>query len=172
MRDTIANALAESSLSEFAVYLLGNVPGLPPIAQTFHIAGICVVVGSIVLINLKFLGIAAPGQNLSEMIERLMPWMWWALLVNAVSGSLFVVARPIRYFYNPVFAYKFTFLVPAVILAFLVYRLSKRESAFWENSPSRRTTGQVIATVSLILWTGVILAGRWIAYSEYLWFYG
>ncbi len=171
MRDTVANALAESSLSEFAVYLLGNVPGLPPIAQTFHIAGICVVVGSIVLINLKFLGIAVPGQNLSEMIERLMPWMWWALLVNAVSGLLFVVARPIRYFYNPVFGYKFTFLVPAVILAFLVYRLSKRESTFWENSPTRRTAGRVIATISLALWVGVILAGRWIAYSEYLFFY-
>ena len=171
MRDTVANALAESSLSEFAVYLLGNIPGLPPIAQTFHIAGICVVVGSIVLINLKFLGIAAPGQNLSEMIERLMPWMWWALLVNAVSGLLFVVARPIRYFYNPVFGYKFTFLVPAVILAFLVYRLSKRESTFWENSPTRRTAGRVIATISLTLWVGVILAGRWIAYSEYLFFY-
>ena len=171
MRDTVANALAESSLSEFAVYLLGNVPGLPPIAQTFHIAGICVVVGSIVLINLKFLGIAVPGQNLSEMIERLMPWMWWALLVNAVSGLLFVVARPIRYFYNPVFGYKFTFLVPAVILAFLVYRFSKRESTFWENSPTRRTAGRVIATISLALWVGVILAGRWIAYSEYLFFY-
>ena len=123
MRESLARALTESQAREAAVYLLGNVPGLPPIAQSLHILGIAVVMASIVMVDLKFLGLAVPSQNVSEMIHRLMPWTWWALLLNAVTGLLFVVARPNRYFFNPVVGWKFSMLVPAVALAFVVYRL-------------------------------------------------
>ena len=167
----MASAIAESQAREAAVYLLGNVPGLPPIAQSLHILGIAVVMGSIVMVDLKFLGLAVPSQNASEMIRRLMPWTWWALLLNAVTGLLFVVARPNRYFFNPVVGWKFSMLIPAVALAFVVYRLSTRETGYWEQSSGRRLSARVIAVVSLVLWTGVVLAGRWIAYSDILFFY-
>ena len=171
MRESLASALAESQARETAVYLLGNVPGLPPIAQSLHILGIAVVMASIVMVDLKFLGLAVPSQNVSEMIRRLMPWTWWALLGNAVTGLLFVVARPNRYFFNPVVGWKFSMLVPAVALAFVVHRLNTREAGYWEQSSGRRISARVIAAVSLVLWIGVVLAGRWIAYSEYLFFY-
>ena len=171
MRESLASALAESQAREAAVYLLGNVPGLPPIAQSVHILGIAVVMASIVMVDLKFLGLAVPSQNVSEMIRRLMPWTWWALLLNAVTGLLFVVARPNRYFFNPVVGWKFSMLVPAVALAFIVHRLNTREAGYWEQSSGRRISARVIAAVSLVLWIGVVLAGRWIAYSEYLFFY-
>jgi hypothetical protein len=141
---------------------------LPPIAQAIHIMGIAVVMSSIVMVNLRFLGIAVPSQNVSEMIRRLMPWTWWALPVNAVTGLLFVAARPVRYFYNPVFGIKFMLLVPAVVLAFVVYWLNRRETGFWERSLARRNSARVIAAVSMLLWIGVVLAGRWIAYADYL----
>ena len=170
MRETLASVIAESQAQEAAVYLLGNVPGLPPIAQSLHILGIAVVMGSIVMVDLKFLGLAVPSQNVSEMIRRLMPWTWWALLLNAVTGLLFVVARPNRYFFNPVVGWKFSMLIPAVALAFVVYRLATQETGYWEQSSERRLSARVIAAVSLVLWVGVVLAGRWIAYSEYLFF--
>ena len=170
MRESVASALAASQWRDVAVYLLGNVPGLPPIAQSLHILGIAVVMASIVMVDLKFLGVAVPGQNVSEMIRRLMPWTWWALGLNAVTGLLFVVARPNRYFYNPVVGWKFSMLVPAVALALVVYGLSKREAGYWELSLARRISGRIIAAVSLVLWTGVVLAGRWIAYSDYLFY--
>ena len=170
MQESLARALTDSQASDFAVYLLGNVPGLPPIAQSIHILGIAVVMSSAVMVDLKLLGVALPSQNVSEMIRRLMPWTWWALLSNALTGLLFVVARPNRYFYNPVFGWKFMCLVPAVLLAVLLYRLNKRETGYWEGSTGRRVTARVIAAVSIVLWIGVVLAGRWIAYTEYLYF--
>ena len=171
MNESLANALAGSQVSEFAVYLLGNVPGLPPIAQAVHILGIAVVMGSIVMVDLRLLGIAVPSQDAGEMIRRLMPWTWWALSLNAISGLLFVTARPFRYFFNPVFGLKFSMLVPAVVLAFVVYRLSRKEAGYWERSLARRVWARLIAAVSLALWVGVVLAGRWIAYSDYLFLY-
>ena len=168
MNETLADALAESQLQTVAEYLLRNVPGLPPIAQSFHILGIAAVMASSVMINLRLLGLAVPSQNPSEMIRRLMPWTWGALLVNLVSGSLFVFARPARYFLNPIFGYKVGMLVPAIVLAFVIHRLSLREEGFWDQSDGRRLTAKMVAVVSLVLWVGIVLAGRWIAYSEYL----
>ena len=176
-RDFLARVLTESQAQEFAVYLLGNVPGLPPIAQSLHILGIAVVMSSTVMVNLRFLGLAVPSQNVSDMIHRLMPWTFWALSVNAVTGLLFVVARPNRYFYDAelagvpqVFSWKFSCLVPAIALAMVIFCLNRREPGFWEQSLPRRRSARAIAAVSLLLWIGVVLAGRWIAYSDYLYF--
>ena len=168
MRDFLAQTLAESPTREWMVYLLGNVPGLPPIAQSFHIMGIAAVVGSIVMVDLKFLGVALPNQNVSEMIRRLLPWTWYALAVNAATGLLFVLARPLRYFYNPVATFKFSCLLLAVGLAFAVYRMNRKQHGYWEHSAERLLAARIIAAVSLLLWIGVLLGGRWIAYSEYI----
>ena len=168
--DTLADALVQIRAPELAVYLLSNVPGLPPIVQALHILGIGAVMGSVVMIDLRLLGIAVPTQNVGEMVRRLMPWMWGALLLNACTGLLFVVARPERYFNNPVFQIKFALLVPAVILAFIVYRLDRQQAGNWEEPTSRRLAGKAIAALSLVLWVGVVLAGRWIAYAEYLFY--
>lgn len=170
MLEEWAYALAESRPRELAVYLLGNVPGLPPIVQTVHILGIAVVMASVVMIDLRFLGIAVKTQSPSEMIGRLMPWMWVALASNLLTGMVFVVARPLRYYFNPIFSIKLSLLAPAVGLALVLHRLSLREADYWERSPRRLVWARVIAVMSLILWTGVILAGRWIAYSDYIFF--
>ena len=157
LHERLANLLTDSSAQELALYLLGNVPGLPPIAQTVHILGICIVMASIIMVNLKFLGLALPSQNLSEMITRL-------------TGLLFVIARPNRYFFNPVFGIKFSFLVPAILLAFLVYRMNQKERGYWDHTLGRRISGRIVAGLSLVLWVGVLMAGRWIAYSDYLFY--
>ena len=170
MKDNIANALAESPAREFSVYLLGNVPGLPPIAQSLHILAIAVIMASAVMVNLRLIGLAVPSQSPSEMIQRLLPWTCWALPVNLITGGLFVVARPNRYFYNPVAEWKFQMLVPVVLLAVVLYWMNAREPGYWEASHTRRNGARVIAATSLLLWLGIVLAGRWIAYTDYLYF--
>jgi hypothetical protein len=168
MRDFLAQALTDSPTREWVRYLLGNVPGLPPLAQSLHILGIAAVVGSIGMVNLRFLGLALPGQNVSEMIRRLLPWTWYALAANFVTGLLFILARPNRYFYNPVATFKFSALLLAAALAFGVYWMNRKEHGYWEASDDRLFAARSISAASLLLWIGVMLGGRWIAYSEYI----
>ncbi len=164
----IARAIVGSPFNTWATYLLGNVPGLPPIVQTVHILSVSAVMGSIVMIDLKVLGLALRTQRLSELVRRLMPWTWCALPFLAASGLVFVFARPMRYAVNPVFGLKFSMLLPALILTALFQIGISREPEFWERSLGRRVLGRVIAGISLALWVGVVLAGRWIAYADYL----
>lgn len=156
----LARSIANSGAHDIAVDWLRNVPGLPPIVQTLHLFSIAVVLGSIVLINLRVLGLAAPSQDPSEMARRLAPWTWSALPILFLSGLLFVLARPQRYFTNPVFGLKFAMLLPALALTAALLALLRR-------APVGSST-RWVAGLSLLCWIGVVLAGRWIAYADYL----
>ena len=164
----LARSLVGSPMNRLALYLLGNVPGFPPMVQTDHLLSIAAVMGSIVLVNLRVLGLALPSQRSGELTRRLMPWTWWALPFLAISGLVFIFARPLRYVSNPVFGLKFSLLAPAIVLALVFHGASARDANFWESSPLRRVSSRAIAFVSLVLWLGVAMAGRWIAYADYI----
>jgi hypothetical protein len=164
----IARAISGSGIHDAALYLLSNVPGFPPIVQTLHILSVASILGSIAMIDLRLLGIAVRSQGVDEMIRRLMPWTWWALPVLLLSGGTLVAARPMRYFANPVFGIKFALLLPAILLAGILQLEASRHTDYWQATASTRRVGKVLAGFSLLLWIAVILAGRWIAYADYL----
>lgn len=163
-----ARALADSAAHDLAVHLLRNVPGLPPIAQTMHLLAIAAVMGSVVMLSLRLLGLLAPSQQPAEMAARVAPWFWCALPILLLTGALFVIARPQRYFSNPVFGCKLAMLAPAIALAALLLRFARGIDASPHRSDARRRLGAAAAIVNVALWTGVVLAGRWIAYADYL----
>jgi hypothetical protein len=163
-----ARWLTASPINALAVDLLRQVPGLPPIVQTVHILGVSAIMGSSVVIDLRVIGLALPSQNPTELVRRLMPWTWGALPLLAASGLLFVCARPGRYFANPVFGIKFALLVPAVVLTGIFQWGTTRDPGFWERTSGRRALAGALAACSLLLWIGVVMAGRWIAYADYL----
>ena len=109
-----------------ALWALGNIPGFPPIVQSAHILGVAAVMASIVMLDLRILGLALPSQQLLEMAKRLMPWLWWALAANLISGSFFVFARPLRYFNNPIFGWKASFLLLAIAVTLLIHWWSRQ----------------------------------------------
>jgi len=152
-------------MSDFALYLLANVPGFPPILQSIHLLSVAVIMASAVMFDLRVLGLAVPSQGLVEMAQRLRFWTYSALLTALLTGGVFVLARPGRYFNNPVFQIKFLLLIPAIICSVCLFRVTLRHPKFWNLSLWR---GRILALLSLVLWVAVVLAGRWIAYSEYL----
>ncbi|MGH8188341.1 MAG: DUF6644 family protein [Steroidobacteraceae bacterium] len=163
----IARAIAESRAHDVVVHLLSNVPGLPPIVQTVHLLAIATVMGSIVVICLKMLGLALPSQSTEELVRRLLPWTWSALPVLLASGLVFVIARPRRYFSNPVFGLKLALIAFAILMASVLHVIARRSPGRWDTAAGRRGA-KLMAGVSLAAWVSIVLAGRWIAYADYL----
>jgi Family of unknown function (DUF6644) len=161
----IASSLASSSAHDGVVYLLSNVPGLPPIVQTIHLLAIATIMGSIVILDLRVLGVAVHGQQPHDLARRLLPWTWWAIPVLAISGLVFVLARPRRYLTNPIFGIKFVLLSVALIVTFVLSRLMAKLDTAADRTGALE---KVVAAVSLLLWLSVVMAGRWIAYSDYI----
>ena len=56
----------------------------------------------------------------------------------------------------------------AGFVALVFHRAYARDPSVWERSRGRRVSSKTIAFVSLVLWLGVAMAGRWIAYADYI----
>ena len=152
--------LAHSTLS---LQLQGAVWVIPMI-QTVHILAVAVAIASAFLLDLRVLGVFATGERSDRVAKRLLPWARGAIAVLAVSGSLLIVAEPERCLMNAAFWSKMLMLTLALTTTWILHNRIRRTCAFWEISLPRRVTGKIVAGTSLLLWSGVVLAGRWIAY--------
>jgi len=157
---------SNSPLRESSVNLLRSVPGLPPILQTIHLLGVAILMASAVMISLRVLGLACRRQQLNEMLSRLFPWFLASLPVMLISGLPFFLARPQRYLTNPIFGYKILFLFLALVSTIAIWYWC-RKNMFQHGLVIRLT-----ALLSVSAWTMTAMAGRWIAYADYIFWPG
>jgi len=137
-------------------WVLGSIWGYP-VFLTFHSLGLGLLVGLLVVIDLRILGLARP-LPLVEM-RRLMPWVWVGFVANAVSGVVLFMADATKDYYSNSFRWKM--LSIAVGIGIAVY-LDRKVLKAEVGETSGLAKG--LATVSLVSWTGAIVAGRLIAY--------
>jgi putative copper export protein len=136
-----------------------------PTVQTIHILSISVVVGSVLMVHLHTLGIAMRSQSSAVLARRFFPWLWVALVVLLLSGSILMAAEPRRSLPNPVFQLKMGLVILAVGLTLLYQGPLRKDPGYWSKSNIRRSNAAGIAIVSLLIWVGIVFAGRWIAYA-------
>jgi hypothetical protein len=159
--------LNESLLRELSDNFLRSIPGLPPLLQTVHLIGVAIILGSIVMLSLRILGIAAKNQSLKEMSSRLFPWFFSALPVMLISALPFFFARPQRYLVNPVFGIKAMLLFIGLLLSFWMWRQCQQITNTGVTLQLKFT-----AVFVIFIWVMTSLAGRWIAYADYLFWPG
>jgi len=152
--------LAHSTLS---LQLQGAMWVIPTI-QTVHIVAVAIAIASAFLLDLRVLGVFATGERSDRVANRLSPWARGAIAALAVSGALLIVAEPERCLTNAAFWSKMLMLTLAITATWILHNGIRRTCAFWEISLPHRVAGKIIAGASLLLWSGVVLAGRWIAY--------
>ncbi|MGA2894459.1 MAG: DUF6644 family protein [Xanthobacteraceae bacterium] len=134
-----------------------------PTVQTIHILTIAVVMGSILMIDLRLLGILDRGQPVERVFARFLPFIWWPLLILFATGTIMIIGEPARSLRNPVFQLKVVLILAAVSVTLAIVR-TNRSPAGRGIVQSPRLPVRLLAVLSLTIWVGVIFAGRWIAY--------
>ena len=135
-----------------------------PTVQTVHILAIAAVMSSVLMIDLRLLGILGRDQPLARVSARFRPVIWWTLPILLVTGLLMITGEPVRSLENPSFQLKMTLLVAAIIVTLSYQAPLNKDAGFWDSSSGRRGAIKLIAILSLLLWAGIVCAGRWIAY--------
>jgi hypothetical protein len=138
-----------------------------PAVQSVHIIAIAIVMSSVIMVDLRLLGLMGHTQSISGLTRRFIPWVWCALAVLLLTGLVLITAEPRRDLLNPVFQAKMLLLVAAIAVTALFQETVRRNMEFWDLSPTRRKGAWVTAVVSLLLWTAIVGCGRWIAYVEH-----
>lgn len=135
-----------------------------PVSQSIHIIAVSVLMMSVLLLNCRILGIAGTRQSFPRLSNQLMPWIWPALIVLLLTGVVQTIAEPMRELLSNTFWLKMTMLaVTLLITAGYAFSLG-RDPHFWEHSRQRRFVLKALAILSLVLWLGIVVAGRLIAY--------
>ena len=134
-----------------------------PTVQTIHILAIAVVASSALMIDLRLIGVFWANRPLEAVKARFLPLIWWPLLVLLTTGAIMITAEPARSLKNPAFQIKMLLLIAALIVTWLLQNLHRQSAAFGEVT-GPRAAAVSLAVVSILLWSSIIFAGRWIAY--------
>jgi len=173
----------DAALSEFSKWLaatslshtIQTVGWIIPTLQTIHILSVAVVFSSAVLVDFRILRLFERDVPLPQVTRRFLPTIWPVLLILLLTGSLLIIGEPRRSLLNSTFYLKMALLVVAILLTAVLQGSIASSSASWEKDRSRRTAGKVtagkilakmLATASLLVWCGILFAGRWIAYTQ------
>jgi uncharacterized membrane protein len=148
----------------FAIWLQDHFLAIPSF-QTIHILSIAALFGSVLMLNLRVLGLIGRDQSLADAFRRYRPWMWWSLASLVTSGVVLLISEPVRNMVNSVFWIKMMFLLVAVVVSLWYQRAVKARMDLWEVSPAGHASIRAGAVLLIVLWMMVMVGGRWIAYS-------
>ena len=133
-------------------------------SQTIHIIGVAIVMMSVAIINLRILGVAGRSQSVAATVSHLVPWVWWAMLALLLTGVLQTFAEPSREIMNWTMRFKVLMLITVSGITYFYTRALRSDPHFWDIEGAHRTLGVSLACLSIVLWVGIVICGRLIAY--------
>jgi hypothetical protein len=119
-----------------------------------HYVSVFLTIGSMVMMNLRVLGIAGKSQTVTQVADFYAPWMWIGLTVLFFTGILMLLGDSALFCTNTVFGVNLLITVLAAISGVYV----RRRAPAWEQLSGTPRGAKVIAGVSIFLWLGTILS--------------
>jgi len=136
-------------------------PMLYPTAEILHILGFVVLVGSIIALDLRLLGLAG-AIAIPPLARLLLPLSRFGFLLAISMGFLLFSADAAHVIRNPAFQAKLVLIVLALANVAAAHLGAWREIDRWGGEAPR--AARITALLSLLLWLGVVCGGRLIAY--------
>ena len=136
---------------------LNESPYTFPILECIHIVGFAFSVGTIGLVDLRLLGAGMRDRTAQELAQSMAPWTLFGLGIMLTSGPLLFSSDPDMYYLNRAFQIKMALLLLAIVFHYTV-----RRKVVASGSAG---AGALVACLSLIMWTGIIFAAIFYAFT-------
>lgn len=135
---------------------------LYPTIESLHLLGLSLLVGAIVLFDVRLLG-ASRQLLVTDLAQHLLPWAYLGFALVALTGLLLFAVDATHLATNPAFRLKLLLLTAAGVNAAL-FHLKYRSVGLWNRGTGAPLAVRAIAVLSLLLWAAIVVCGRWIAY--------
>ena len=136
-----------------------------PLIESVHVLSICLVVGSILAVDLRLLGLASIHRPASRVISGILPVTWSAFAIAVASGSLLFISNATEYLGNGYFVAKIFLICMAGLNMALFHGITARHLPRWENDAAPPLPARLAGGLSILLWVSVITCGRWIGFT-------
>ena len=131
-----------------------------PVIEAFHLVGLGIMGGAVLLVDLRLLGLGLKDRSVAQLSQDAQPWMLGSLMMMLASGIPLFLSEAVKCYYSTAFWVKMTSLLLVIVFTFTV-----RRRAALEATLAPVLEGKIAALVSLALWAGVGWGGRWIGFS-------
>jgi hypothetical protein len=164
-----------ADLRHFAEWLSTTFPSLfiqnhnswvIPTIQSIHIIGIGVLMGSVLMVDLRILGWAGMDQTLRQTTNRFAPWVTGALCLQLATGLLMVIGEPVRELVTFSFWLKMFFVAVGTLIAIIFQISMGKHEQEWEETLVNRRSIKWLAILTFLIWVCIIILGRLIAYDH------
>ena len=118
-----------------------------PVIETLHLLALAVLLGSVLIVNLRVFGVGARFAPLSRELE---PWLRASVAILLVSGVLLFLSEPMKCYESVSFPIKIALIIVAIATHFTIQRK-------WAAS-------KFAASLSIALWAGIGILGKGIPY--------
>jgi hypothetical protein len=128
--------------------------GIISIVWLIHYLGMFLLVGTMVFVDLRVLGLAGRSQRILPLAGTLFPWTWTGLALLIPTGFIMFAGQATIFYPATVFRIKIFELLIAIAFGIAV----QRKVPEWDRLAAIPAGAKLLAAVSLVLWIGAILA--------------
>jgi hypothetical protein len=132
-----------------------------PVIEAIHLLGLGVIGGAVLVVDLRLLGLGLRRQSTLQLARDAQPWLIGSLLLMMTTGGLLFLSESIKLYYHEAFWFKMASLILAIVFTFTI----QRKVILAGETRMRPVWSKVVALVSILLWSGVGIGGRWIGFS-------
>jgi hypothetical protein len=123
--------------------------------QALHLVSLGLFAGSVLIVDLRLLGLGARERPIAEVARDAQPWLILGLLALTVTGIPQLMQNAMREYASPYFWVKMAFLVTALVFTFTV-----RRKVTLADPVVGASGAKVVGFLSMALWLGVLIPAR------------
>ena len=131
-----------------------------PVIETFHLLALAILLGSVLIVNLRVFGLGRRFATVAELARELKPWMYVSLAVLIISGIPMAMSEPMKCFESISFPIKIVLIVVGTGAQLTILR----KWILPNHNEAASPKAKVAACASIAVWTAVALAGKGIPY--------
>jgi hypothetical protein len=136
---------------------------LYPSVEIVHIFGFTILVGSVVMFDLRVLGLSK-RISVRALARHLLPWSLAALLLIVPTGLMMFSAHADDFLNNRAFQLKMALLLAAGMNAAMFHTGPYQTVKAWDTNAPAPLLARASVALSIVLWIGVMSCGRLLAY--------
>jgi Family of unknown function (DUF6644) len=136
-----------------------------PTIETLHVLSITLVVGTIMIVDLRLINVTSRNRPVSTLMNETLPITWIAFASAVITGSLLFSSSAVKYVHCWQFDCKMGMLVLAGVNMAVFHLGSYRSVALWDRDAMTPTGARIAGGLSLAIWVTVVALGRWIGFA-------
>jgi hypothetical protein len=138
---------------------------LMPWVFVAHVISMCMFAGTILMMDLRLLGVGNMQTPFSQVQRRLFPWQMFAMVVSSATGLALVWGNPLNYVTNIIFWVKMLAMGIAGLNALAFHFITEYTLVDWDAGQTPPFGAKLAGALSKIHWVNVVVAGRLMPYA-------